>query len=60
MHPVGGRCGVEDVIVAEDFTSAASSAMADNVTGLGFSTRDAVDALTFASLGHCRRRTPLA
>ena len=36
MHPVGGRRGVEDVIVAEDFTFAAASAMADDVTGLGF------------------------
>jgi hypothetical protein len=46
--------------VAEDFTFAAASAMADDVTGLGFSTRDAVDALTFSSLGHCRRRAPPA
>jgi len=47
-----GRCRrVEDVIVAEDFTFAAASAMADDVTGLGFSTRDAVDALTLSSLG---------
>jgi hypothetical protein len=36
MHPVGGRCGVEDVIVAEDFTFAASSVMGDDVTGLVF------------------------
>jgi hypothetical protein len=41
---------VEDVIVAEDFTFAAASAIADDVTGLGFSTRDAVDALTLSSL----------
>jgi hypothetical protein len=38
--------------VAEDFTFAAASAMADDVTGLGFRTCDAVDALTFSSLGH--------
>ena len=31
MHAVGGRSGVEDVIVAEDFTFAAASAMADEV-----------------------------
>jgi len=42
---------VEDVIVAEDFTFAAASAMADDVTGLGFSTRDALDAPTLSSLG---------
>jgi hypothetical protein len=42
---------VEDVIVAEDFTFAAAAAMADDVTGLGFSTRDAVDALTLSSFG---------
>jgi hypothetical protein len=52
MHLVGGRRGVEDVIVAEDFTFAASSVMGDDVTGLGFPTCDAVDALTFSSLGH--------
>src|SRR5262245_29392438 len=47
-----GRCrGVEDVIVAEDFTFAAAPAMADDVTGLGFCTRDAVNALTLSSLG---------
>jgi hypothetical protein len=34
MHSVGGRRGMEDVIVAEDFTFAAASAMADDVTGL--------------------------
>jgi hypothetical protein len=45
---------VEDVIVAEDFAFAAWAAMADDVTGLGFSTRDAVDALTLSSLGHRR------
>jgi hypothetical protein len=42
---------VQHVIVAEDFTFAAGSTMADDVTGLGFSTRDAVDALTFSNLG---------
>jgi len=42
---------VEDVIVAEDFTFAAASAMADDVTGLGFPACDAVDALTLSSLG---------
>jgi hypothetical protein len=42
---------VEDVIVAEDFTFAAAAAMADDVTGLGFSTRDAEAALTSSSLG---------
>jgi hypothetical protein len=47
---------MEDVIVAEDFTFAASSVMGDDVTGLGFPTCDAVDALTFSSLGH--RRPP--
>jgi hypothetical protein len=31
----------------------ASSVMGDDVTGLGFPTCDAVDALTFSSLGHC-------
>jgi len=45
---------VEDVIVAEDFTFAASSVMGDDVTGLGFPTCDGVDALTFSSLGHWR------
>jgi hypothetical protein len=45
---------VEDVIVAEDFTFAASSVMGDDVTGLGFPTCDAVDALTFSRLGHWR------
>ena len=34
MHPVGGRRGMEDVIVAEDFTFAASSVMGDDMTGL--------------------------
>jgi hypothetical protein len=47
---------VEDVIVAEDFTFAASPVMGDDVTGLGFPTCDAVDALTFSSLGHWRPR----
>jgi hypothetical protein len=51
MHSVGRYRGVEDVIVAEDFTFAAATAMADDVTGLGFSTRDAVDALTLSSFG---------
>ena len=37
--------------MAEDFTFAASSAMADDVTGLGFPACDAVDALTLSSLG---------
>src|SRR5215831_12191727 len=50
IHSVGRGRGVEDVIVAEDFTFAAASAMADDVTGLGFSTRDALDAPT-SSLG---------
>jgi hypothetical protein len=54
MHPVGGRRGVEDVIVAEDFTFASSSVMGDDVTGLGFPACDAVDALTFSRLGHWR------
>jgi hypothetical protein len=54
MHSVGGRRGVEDVIVAEDFTFAASSVMGDDVTGLGFPTCDAVDAFTFSRLGHWR------
>jgi hypothetical protein len=40
--------------VAEDFTFAASSVMGDDVTGLGFPTCDAVDALTFSRLGHWR------
>jgi hypothetical protein len=40
--------------VAEDFTFAASSVVSDDVTGLGFSTRNAVDALAFSSLSHCR------
>jgi hypothetical protein len=52
MHSVSRRRGVEDVIMAEDFTFAAASAMADDVTGLGLSMRDAVDALKFSSLGH--------
>jgi hypothetical protein len=39
MHSVGCCRGVEDVIVAEDFAFAAASAVADDVTGLGFSTR---------------------
>src|SRR5436190_10960604 len=51
MHPIGGRGGVEHVIVAEDFTFSAALAMADDVTGLGFPANDAVDALTFCSLG---------
>jgi hypothetical protein len=54
MHSVGRCRGVEDVIVAEDFTFAASSGMGDDVTGLGLPTCDAVDALTFSSLGHWR------
>jgi hypothetical protein len=53
---------MQDVIVAEDFTFAASSAMGDDVTGLGFPKCDAVGALTFSnvdaltssSLGHWR------
>jgi hypothetical protein len=49
MHTVGGRRGVEDVIVAEDFTFASSSVMGDDMTGLGFPTCDAVDGLTFSS-----------
>ena len=49
MHPVGGRRSVEDVIVAEDFTFAASSVMGDDVTGLGFPTCDAVDALALVA-----------
>ena len=56
MHSVGGRRGVEDVIVAQDFTFAASSVMGDDVTGLGFPTCDAVTALTFSRLGHWRTR----
>jgi hypothetical protein len=51
MHSVGRCRGVKDVIVAEDFTFAAAAAMADDVTGLGFSTPDAVDALTLSSFG---------
>ena len=51
MHSVGRCRRVENVIVAEDFTFAAASAMADDVTGFGFSARDAVDALTLSSLG---------
>jgi hypothetical protein len=54
MHPVGGRRGVEDVIMAEDFTFAAASVMGHDVTGLDFSTCDAVDALPFSSLAHWR------
>jgi hypothetical protein len=54
MHPVGGRRSVEDVIVAEDFTFAASSVVGNDVTGLGFPTCDAMDVLTFSSLGHSR------
>jgi hypothetical protein len=50
MHLVGGRRSVEDVIVAEDFTFAASSVMGDDVTGLGFPMCDAADALTFSSV----------
>jgi hypothetical protein len=42
---------VEHVIVAEDFTFPATLAMTDDVTGLGFPANDAVDALTFCSLG---------
>jgi hypothetical protein len=45
---------MQDVIMAEDFTFAASSVMGDDVTGLGFSTCDPVDALPFSSLAHCR------
>jgi hypothetical protein len=52
MHAVGGRSGVEDVIVAEDFTFAPSSVMGDDVTGLWFPACDAVEALTFFSLCH--------
>ena len=37
--------------MAEDITFAAASAMADDVTGLGFPACDAVDALTLSSLG---------
>ena len=40
--------------MAEDFTFAASSVMGDDVTGFGFPTCDAVDALTFSRLGHWR------
>jgi hypothetical protein len=47
MHAVGGRSGVEDVIVAEDFTFAPSSVMGDDVAGLWFPACDAVEALTF-------------
>ena len=54
MHAIGARRSVEDVIVAENFTFAASSVMGDDVTGLGFSTCDAVDALTFSRFGHWR------
>jgi hypothetical protein len=43
---------MQDVIVAEDFTFAASPRMGDDVTGLRFPTCDAVDALAFSSLGH--------
>jgi hypothetical protein len=43
MHPVGGHRSVEDVIVAEDFTFAASSVVGNDVTGLGFPTCDAMD-----------------
>ncbi len=42
---------MEDVIVAEDFTFAASSVMSDDVTRLRFPACDAVDALTLSSLG---------
>jgi hypothetical protein len=42
------------VIVAEDFTFAASSVMGDDVTGLGFPACDTVDALPFSSLAHWR------
>jgi hypothetical protein len=60
MHPVGGRCGVEDVIVAEDFTFAASSVMGDDVTGLVFPratrwTRFRFRALLIADLPWCKR-----
>jgi hypothetical protein len=51
LHSVGCCRGVEDVVVAEDFTFAASSTMADDVTGLAFSTRDAMGPLTLSSLG---------
>jgi hypothetical protein len=47
MHSVGRCRSVEDVIVAEDFTFAAASAMADDVTGLWFPACEAVKALTF-------------
>ena len=40
MHPVGSRRGMQDVVMAEDFTFAASSVMGDDVTGLGASRRD--------------------
>ena len=50
MHSIGGGRGVEDVIMAEDFAFAATLAMADDMTGLGFPARDAVDALTFFGL----------
>jgi hypothetical protein len=49
MHSVGRCRGVEDVIVAEDFTFAAASVMGDDVTGLRFPTCGSVDSLTFSS-----------
>jgi hypothetical protein len=54
MYAVGSRGGVEDVIVAKDFTFAASSVMGDDVTGLWFPACDALDALTFFSFCHWR------
>jgi hypothetical protein len=53
MHPVGGRRGMQDVIVAKNFTFAASSVMGNDVTRLGFPTCDAVDALTILTLVMC-------
>ena len=37
--------------MAENFAFAAALAMADDMTGLGFPARDAVDALTLSSFG---------
>jgi hypothetical protein len=54
MYAVGGRGGVEDVIVAKDFTFAASSVMGDDVTGLWFPACDTLDAHTFFCLCHWR------
>src|SRR5438067_12004355 len=56
MHPIGGRSGVEDVIVAEAFAFAAALAMADDMTGLGFPEGDAVDAVTSFGLRGGRPR----